>query len=130
MCRILFFLFFYHWLERGAKKSSESSITKKKILLPPISPKKDQHCVKLFHLMMGVHIKCFFSLGFPRKTYMILVRFLVLGWFWVLRWFFNIINEFIKFPKMFSRYFRSKWIERSIFGSKKRMPHFFWQCSG
>ena len=124
MSQILFFLFFYHWLERGEKKSSESSITKKKILLPPISPKKDQHCVKLFHLMMGVHIKCFFSLGFPRKTYMILVRFLILGWFWVLRWFFNIINEFIKFPNMFSRYFRSKWIERSIFGSKKRMPHF------
>jgi hypothetical protein len=105
--KTLFFLFFSpsireiresHWnpmLERK-NKSPLTLIT---------NTKKVEIWVKLLLLMRGAHIKSLFTLKPLRKTYLILVRFFISGWFRVLGWFFEVMNEFIKLPIMFSRCF-------------------------
>jgi fumarate reductase subunit C len=65
--------------------------------------------------MRRVKIICFLTLKAPKKTYMRLERFFVLGSLWILGLFFMLleaIDWFDKIPKVFHRCFGSKNISK------------------
>lgn len=89
--------------------------------------------VKWFHTMRRVKIICFLTLKAPKKTYMRLERFFVLGSLWILGLFFMLleaIDWFDKIPKVFHRCFGSKNISKWFFCLKKQEPYFSSYHSG
>jgi hypothetical protein len=89
-----------------------------------------QFCVKLFHLMRGVHIRCFCSLKVHEKHIWAQVDF----WFWVE---FGFLNGFLRpwiglswFLRCFISVFSNKWVENGFLGLKEHWAWFSSHCSG
>jgi hypothetical protein len=76
--------FFYFWflVEKGEREElSDSDCREKHLSLIPIyTTKIRDFCVKLFHLMPKVHIRCFYILIVCEKTYLSSSLFLISGW--------------------------------------------------
>ena len=87
------------------RESHRISIIKSKISLAPIvATKTTDLCVKQFRFIRGVQLRCFFYL--EKKNRFELKRFFISG-FWMVFWvLFQVINKFIKVPRVFSIYFR------------------------
>jgi len=84
-------------------------------------------CVKLFHLMREVHIRCFCTLKVHEKTDMSSGWFLVLGWVWFLRWFFGFfkaMNGFVLVLWCFIGVLGPNGLQKRFLGQKSIDPDF------
>jgi len=127
----VFFLFLvlFQWKREGF---AEFRLKKRKLSLTMISTTKTgRFCVKCFHMMKGVKIKCFLTLKTPKIKNDLSFRrfFFVSGWLWVLGWFFafwEAIDWLYKVPKVFPWCFGLKvgWKNKSLVFPATTMAEF------
>lgn len=102
--KILSLLFFSSWFVRGERILDFGSRERKSMLTPILATKIVNFCIKKFHLIRKVSLRCLFTLKLPKNPNLSSERFLILSflcWFW----FFKAIYKFIKVFKLFSWYF-------------------------